>query len=122
VGLAVLAAAYILVAAWQYSPALFGAYHDDTLYFSAAKALAAGDGAVLPNLPDSPAQTKYPPLYPLLLSLVWRVQPAFPDNLSWAWALYLAFGLVRVLASVGGVRRLGARRTVGLGGAARCAL
>ncbi len=121
-GLAILAAAYVLVAAWQYSPALFGAYHDDTLYFSVAKALAAGDGAVLPNLPDSPAQTKYPPLYPLLLSLVWRVQPAFPDNLSLAWAMNLAFGVVLVLASVGVLRRLGSSRREALGLAAIFAL
>ena len=29
-GLVLLAAIYVLVAAGQYSPALFGAYHDDT--------------------------------------------------------------------------------------------
>ena len=52
-GLALLAVVYIVAAAWQYSPALFGAYHDDTLYFSAAKALAEGEGAVWPNLPES---------------------------------------------------------------------
>lgn len=121
-GLAFLAAAYILIAAWQYSPALFGAYHDDTLYFTAAKALAAGEGNVLPNLPESPAQTKYPPLYPLLLSLVWRVQPIFPNNLTWAWALNLAFGVVLVLASVGVLRRLGSSRKEALGLAAIFAL
>jgi hypothetical protein len=121
-GLAILAVAYVLVAAWQYSPALFGAYHDDTLYFSTAKALAAGDGNVMPNLPESPAQTKYPLLYPLLLSLVWRVQPAFPDNLSWAWALNLAFGVVLVLASVGVLRGLGSSRKQALGLAAIFAL
>lgn len=122
VGLAILAAAYVLVAAWRYSPALFGAYHDDTLYFSAAKALAAGDGNVWPNLPESPAQTKYPPLYPLLLSLVWRVQPAFPENLSWAWAMNLAFGLVLVFAAVVVLRRLGSNRKEALGLAAIFAL
>jgi hypothetical protein len=122
VGLAFLAAAYLLVAAWQYSPALFGAYHDDTLYFSTAKALAAGDGNVLPSLPESPAQTKYPPLYPLLLSLAWRVQPAFPDNLTWAWALNLAFGVVLVIASVGVLLRLGSSRAEALALAAIFAL
>ena len=120
--LALLAAAYVLVAAWQYSPALFGAYHDDTLYFTAAKALAAGDGNVLPNLPESPAQTKYPPLYPLLLSLVWRVQPEFPANLSWAWAMNVGFGVVLVLAAVGVFRRLGSSRKEALGLAAIFAL
>lgn len=121
-GLAILAVAYMLTAAWQYSPALFGAYHDDTLYFSAAKALASGEGAVLPNLPDSPAQTKYPLLYPLLLSLVWRLHPAFPANLSWAWGMNLAFGVMLVLASVMVLRRLGSSRKEALGLAAIFAL
>ena len=121
-GLVLLAAIYVLVAAGQYSPALFGAYHDDTLYFSTAKALAAGDGNVLPSLPESPTQTKYPPLYPLLLSLVWRVQPDFPDNLTWAWAMNLGFGLALVLASVGVLRRLGSSRKEALGLAAIFAL
>lgn len=122
VGLALLAVAYILVAAWQYSPALFGTYHDDTVYFSTAQALAAGDGNVSPNLPNAPPQTKYPPLYPLLLSLVWMVQPAFPDNLTWAWAMNLAFGVVMVLASVGVLRRLGSSRREALALAAIFAL
>lgn len=121
-GLVLLSAAYILVAAWRYSPALFGLYHDDTLYFSTAKALAAGDGNVLPNLPASPAQTKYPPLYPLLLSLIWRVQPNFPDNLIWAWTMNLMFGVALVLSAAGVLRRLGSSRRQALALAAIFAL
>ena len=60
----------------------FGAYHDDGIYVATARSLADGQGYRILSLPDEPAQTKYPPLYPLILSLIWRVQPAFPDNLT----------------------------------------
>ena len=64
---------------------LFGRAHfDDGVFFASAKALADGDGYVIPNLPGAPPQTKYPVLYPWLLSWVWRAQPAFPANLSLA--------------------------------------
>ncbi|MFX0116783.1 MAG: glycosyltransferase family 39 protein, partial [Candidatus Hodarchaeota archaeon] len=43
--------------------------------------LAQGKGYRILSLPDQPYQTKYPPLYPLLLSAVWRTAPDFPDNL-----------------------------------------
>jgi hypothetical protein len=59
----------------------FGSYHDDSIYVSTAKALATGQGYRLINLPGEPAQTKYPPLYPFLLSLIWRIGPDFPANL-----------------------------------------
>jgi hypothetical protein len=38
-------------------------------------------------LPEQPWQTKYPPLFPLLLSLVWRIAPEFPANLKIATVL-----------------------------------
>lgn len=58
-----------------------GVYHDDGIYLSTAKALAEGHGYRLINLPDAPPQTKYPPLYSILLSLIWKVYPVFPSNL-----------------------------------------
>ncbi len=61
--------------------ALFGLAHDDTLMMSSAKALAEGRGYIMPSVPETPRQTKYPVLYPWLLSLVWRWHPAFPSNL-----------------------------------------
>ena len=81
--------------------------HDDGLFFSSAQSLAAGHGYRIPSLPENPAQTKFPPLYPLYLSMVWRMDPAFPGNLalgsfgSWvalavclalAWRLYRSDG------------------------------
>lgn len=68
----------------------FGAYHDDGIYVATAKALAEGRGYRIVSLPDEPAQTKYPPFYPLLLSLIWRVYPEFPENLTFMMLLSVA--------------------------------
>ena len=101
--LALLPSAYL---GWHYRdmPHL-GFYHDDALYWVSAKALAQGEGYRILSLPGQPYQTKYPPLYPALLSLIWRIDPAFPGNLPWAmaltWAmlpifLWLSFHLFRM--------------------------
>src|SRR5271166_2973436 len=62
----------------------FGRLHDDGLLFVSAKSLAIGDGYRILSLPEQPAQTKYPILYPLYLSLIWRLNPHFPENLNLA--------------------------------------
>ena len=59
-----------------------GIYHDDSVYFVTAKSWAEGRGHRIEHLPGEPYQTKYPPVLPLLLSLAWRINPNFPDNLS----------------------------------------
>jgi hypothetical protein len=59
----------------------FGKFHDDGLLFVSAKSLATGQGFRILSLPEQPAQTKYPVLYPLYLSMVWRLNPNFPANL-----------------------------------------
>lgn len=61
-----------------------GYSHDDGLYWVCAKSLAEGRGYRIPSLPGEPHQTKYPPLYPLLLACVWKLNPAFPGNLPGA--------------------------------------
>lgn len=61
-----------------------GYFHDDSLYLVSARSLADGNGYRISSLPETPFQTKYPPLYPFLLSLVWRVNPSFPDVLAGA--------------------------------------
>jgi 4-amino-4-deoxy-L-arabinose transferase-like glycosyltransferase len=63
------------------SPENFGRAHDDSIYVTTAKALATGHGYRIISLPYEPAQTKYPPFYPFLLSLIWRLYPQFPQNL-----------------------------------------
>jgi hypothetical protein len=75
----------------------FGDIHDDSLYYVSAKSLAAGDYRI-ESLPNRPFQTKYPPLYPLLLSIAWRVNPQFPQNLPIAaWISWLALPLMLAL-------------------------
>lgn len=65
----------------------FGHLHDDSVYFVCAKSLAEGSGYRLLSFPGQPWQTKYPPLFPLLLALIWKINPAFPDNLVLATLL-----------------------------------
>jgi len=60
----------------------FGVYHDDGIYVSTAKALAEGAGYRIICLPNAPYQTKYPPLYPAVLSLIWTAYSKFPENLT----------------------------------------
>ena len=76
----------------------FGVLQDDGLYFIGGKALAEGTGYRILSFPGQPFQTKYPPLYPLYLSIAWRLNPAFPANLPIALILsWLALPVVLVL-------------------------
>jgi hypothetical protein len=84
----------------------FGATEDDSIYFSSAKALAEGRGYILPSVPGTPPATKYPILYPLILSAVWKLNPSFPDNLPWAIAVTVGFGFVYIVAGFVFLRRL----------------
>jgi hypothetical protein len=61
----------------------FGSYYDDTIYVTAAKSLATGEGYRIISLPQPVAQTLIPPFYPFVLSVIWRIYPQFPDNLVW---------------------------------------
>jgi hypothetical protein len=68
---------------WSLTPTnYFGLTEDDSIYFSSGKALADGQGYIMPSLPGSPQATKYPILYPWLMSLIWRASPSFPQNLK----------------------------------------
>jgi hypothetical protein len=71
---------------WRSMPHL-GFYHDDSIFWVSAKSIAAGDGYRISSLPNQPYQTKYPPLYPALLALVWKANPSFPGNLPLAMLL-----------------------------------
>jgi hypothetical protein len=92
-------------------PALFfGQFQDDSIYFSTAKALAHGQGYTLISFPGSPPQTKYPIVFPWLLSFIWKINPNFPDNLKLAirltqffgcWSLLAMFLLFRKLSDLG---------------------
>ncbi|MBM3745068.1 MAG: hypothetical protein FJW34_04665 [Acidobacteria bacterium] len=64
-----------------------GMHWDDTIYWLCGKSLAEGRGYRILSLPEEPCQTKYPPLFPAMLSLIWRLHPEFPTNLPWAMLL-----------------------------------
>jgi hypothetical protein len=71
---------------WRAMPHL-GFYHDDSIYWVSAKSLAANGEYRIASLPNQPYQTKYPPLYPALLALVWKGNSSFPANLPAAMLL-----------------------------------
>ena len=103
----VVAALVFGVAAWAVTPYPVGIFHDDGVYLILAKALATGNGYRYLHLPGAPFATHYPPLYPALLALLWKLAPNFPGNIallllvnaallaSTAWAL-LKFTRVRL--------------------------
>ena len=108
IGLLSIIVAFLVALNIQWSAASFGLYHDDTLYLSSARALATGEGYVIPSIPGEPAQTKYPIFYPWLLSLLWRVWPTFPDNLYGAFWLSALAACAFLLGSFTLLRQLGA--------------
>jgi 4-amino-4-deoxy-L-arabinose transferase-like glycosyltransferase len=97
---------YLLFVIRLHPTNFFGYSQDDTLYFSSAKAIADGQGYVLPSVPGTPAASKYPILYAWLLSWVWRWNSSFPANLSVATGLNLAFGVGYLAAAFVFLRRL----------------
>lgn len=70
-GFCIAAAAYSVVMAFS-APTVVGRIEDDGVYLSTAKSLADGRGYRHASLPGEPYQTKYPVLYPAMLSLGWR--------------------------------------------------
>ena len=74
-------AAVVGLIALNYLPV--GGFYDDGLYTILAKSLATGHGYRFLNLPGTPAAVHYPPGYPLLLALIWKLGPAFPANVLW---------------------------------------
>jgi hypothetical protein len=93
----VLLAVYVFSALRAKPVSNFGLIEDDSLYFSSAKALASGQGYILPSFPGEVRSTKYPILYPLVLAGVWKVDPHFPGNLRLAVALTLVLGCLTLV-------------------------
>src|SRR5215467_6063710 len=71
----------------------FGFYHDAGIYVTLAKSLARGEGYRLISLPGEPVDIKSPPAYPFLLSIIWRANSHFPQNLA-------AMAMLSVLAGL----------------------
>jgi hypothetical protein len=105
-GLLAILVVYCAVVLRLHPENFFGMTEDDTIYFTSAREIAHGHGYRLPNIPGEPAATKYPVLYPWLLSLVWRWNPSFPANISSAVYLNLLFGCVFVVAAFVFLRRV----------------
>jgi len=58
-----------------------GMFQDDAWYALLGKALATGQGYTLVNSPTPGILPLYPPAFPFLLSLAFRIAPQFPQNL-----------------------------------------
>lgn len=76
---------------------VFGDSHDETLYMSSARSIAEGNGYTAPNLPGAPPQTKYPPLYSAVLSVLWRLAPDLNGAVTTAQMLNIVLGMVWLL-------------------------
>ncbi len=77
----------------------FAYLHDDGVLFVTAKTTAEGSYRI-ESLPENPLQTKFPPLYPLYLSIAWHINPSFPDNLRIATLLsWMALAALLALVS-----------------------
>jgi 4-amino-4-deoxy-L-arabinose transferase-like glycosyltransferase len=106
VGLLCVLAVYVISIVRLHPTNFFGLTQDDTIYFSSAKALADGQGYILPSVPGTPRATKYPFFYPWILSWVWRWNPSFPGNVAGAVGVTVAFGCVFLTAAFLFLRQL----------------
>jgi hypothetical protein len=98
--------ALYVFSALRLSPiASFGSFRDDAIYFSSAKALAVGQGYIVPSFPGLLPSMKYPELYPLLLAGVWKVDPDFPGNVALAAGITIGFGCLALLVTFLMLRR-----------------
>ena len=75
-GAVVLAVALLTITPWP-----VGVFQDDAIYVVLAKALASGEGFRMINMPGAPHGTHFPPGYPLVLAVLWKLFPSFPDNI-----------------------------------------
>ncbi|HSM12840.1 MAG TPA: hypothetical protein VLA66_02135 [Thermoanaerobaculia bacterium] len=105
----VIVVAWAIAAALSAHPEVAGLRHDDGIYLSTAKSLAEGRGYRLIHLPGEPAQTKYPPLFPMLLAPVWIAAPEWPANVYW----FKLVGITTMAVALLLFQRV-ARRVVGL--------
>ncbi len=81
VAAAVVALITLGIALSTVSPYVVGSFQDDGIYVILGRALATGAGYRYMHLPGAPAATHYPPAYPALLALLWRLAPSFPANI-----------------------------------------
>ncbi len=92
---------------WRPVPA--GVWHDDGVYMLVGQALGQGEGLRYVGVPGSPPAVKFPPGYPMVLAVLWRV-------LGSVGAVTLAAGLLNLvfLACAGGLFGWVMHRAAGL--------
>jgi hypothetical protein len=109
------------VAAVIVAPYPAGIFHDDGVYLILAKSLASGSGYRYLHLPGTPIATHYPPVYPVLLALLWKLGPGFPANLTTillanaALLGVVAFGFTRFVNRITGWPPLAAAALAAVG-------
>ncbi|HEU5357692.1 MAG TPA: hypothetical protein VFU45_01135, partial [Gemmatimonadales bacterium] len=91
--------AVLVVARWARTGAPVGVYIDDGFYAILGRALATGHGLSYIGWPGAPAPSHYPPGYPLLLAMLWRLGGSVDAVARWgewinAGALAIAAALV----------------------------
>ena len=65
---------------------------DEGSYLMLGKSLALNNEYRSISWPEEPKHGKYPPMYPLLLSIVWKAFPDFPQNVPWFRGLNILLG------------------------------
>ncbi len=83
-----------------------GVFFDDGMYVILAKSLATGRGLRWLQLPGAPAATHFPPGYPFVLSLLWRLYPHFPANV----VLFKVANACFLATAAGGIALFAQRR------------
>ncbi len=82
------------------TPDLIGVFFDDAIYVLLGKGIAEGQGYVYPQLPGTPPAIHYPPVWPAVIALVWKLGPSFPGNIGLLKAIN---PVMLALAAGGGV-------------------
>jgi hypothetical protein len=94
---------------------VIGLFHDDGIYAVLAKSISEGAGYQITSLPTVVNQTKYPFLYPYVLSWVWKFQPTFPENVWLLKAVNVGFLVaIFIVSYVFWCRRIEGRESEGL--------
>src|SRR2546426_2311481 len=84
---------------WGINKDIVGFFHDDSIYTVVAKSLSEGTGYHIISLPSSPPETKYPFVYPYILSWIWSLNPSFPENIFLLKAVNVGFLFAALLFS-----------------------
>ena len=80
------------IAVWAAIPP--GVWHDDGAYLLLGQSLAEGEGLRYSQVAGSPPGAKFPPLYPLVLAVLWMVAPEAVGQGSLAAVANLLFVVV----------------------------